>query len=416
MAEEQTNSAVSSWGRVDADNNVFVTTSEGERQVGQYPDATPEEALNYFVKKFEDLETQVSLEEVRVARGSLTKNAKQLLQKLKESVTEANAVGDLNSLRTRIEQLEPKVAELLEAKKAESESAVAEAVAQREQIILKIEALVAQSENKIQWKSVTKQVEDIFTEWKTQQANGPRLPKTTADELWKRFRKARNTLDAGRRQFFAKLDENHKTAKAAKQDLIAQAKELNPEDSGAPAKFRNLMQLWKKTGRAGQKVDDNLWQQFNAVGDEIFKIKADQDAQFKTANNEIISAKEALLVEGEKLLSREDSEEARAALNNLQSKWDEQGRLPRDLARPLDARLAKIEAHFKNLEAAKWKREDPEKIARTNDVTDQLVQSIQQLEADIAEAKTAGNKKKTKELEEALAARQLWLTAVQGNS
>ncbi len=41
------------WGRVDADGNVFVRTTDGERWVGQYPDGTPEEALALFTNRFD---------------------------------------------------------------------------------------------------------------------------------------------------------------------------------------------------------------------------------------------------------------------------------------------------------------------------------------------------------------------------
>ena len=38
------------FGRVDENNTVFVKVVGGEREVGQYPDADNERALNYFAK------------------------------------------------------------------------------------------------------------------------------------------------------------------------------------------------------------------------------------------------------------------------------------------------------------------------------------------------------------------------------
>ena len=58
------------WGRVDETGTVFVRTSDGEREVGQYPDATAEEALAYFERKYADLAGQVTLLEQRVKRGA----------------------------------------------------------------------------------------------------------------------------------------------------------------------------------------------------------------------------------------------------------------------------------------------------------------------------------------------------------
>ena len=42
----------SAFGRVGEDGTVFVRTSSGEKAVGSYPGKSPEEALNYFVRKF----------------------------------------------------------------------------------------------------------------------------------------------------------------------------------------------------------------------------------------------------------------------------------------------------------------------------------------------------------------------------
>ncbi|HYI33176.1 MAG TPA: DUF349 domain-containing protein, partial [Glaciibacter sp.] len=43
------------WGRVDESGTVYVREGDGERAVGQYPDATPEEALAYFERKYVEL-------------------------------------------------------------------------------------------------------------------------------------------------------------------------------------------------------------------------------------------------------------------------------------------------------------------------------------------------------------------------
>ena len=70
-ASDPTASDPTGWGRVAEDGTVFVRTPEGERAVGSYPGATPEEALAYFGHKFDDLAAQVSLLEQRVVAGSV---------------------------------------------------------------------------------------------------------------------------------------------------------------------------------------------------------------------------------------------------------------------------------------------------------------------------------------------------------
>ena len=45
----------SEWGRVAEDGTVYVRTADGERSVGQYPEGTPEEALAFFTKRYDEL-------------------------------------------------------------------------------------------------------------------------------------------------------------------------------------------------------------------------------------------------------------------------------------------------------------------------------------------------------------------------
>ena len=57
------------WGRVADDGTVFVTTADGERPVGQVPDATPEDALKFYTERYEALAFEVGLLEASAANG-----------------------------------------------------------------------------------------------------------------------------------------------------------------------------------------------------------------------------------------------------------------------------------------------------------------------------------------------------------
>ena len=46
-------SASAAFGRADEEGRVFVREGDGEREVGSYPGATPDEALQYFARKYE---------------------------------------------------------------------------------------------------------------------------------------------------------------------------------------------------------------------------------------------------------------------------------------------------------------------------------------------------------------------------
>ena len=96
MSESQ---APADFGRVDADGTVYVITGDTERSVGQIPDSTPEEALAFYVRRFENLAAEVGLLEKRVEAQALSpEEAKTAIATARTNVEESNAVGDLASL------------------------------------------------------------------------------------------------------------------------------------------------------------------------------------------------------------------------------------------------------------------------------------------------------------------------------
>ena len=60
------------WGRVAEDGTVYVRTAEGEREVGSWQAGSPDEALAFFKRKFDALETEVSLLEQRMSTTDLS--------------------------------------------------------------------------------------------------------------------------------------------------------------------------------------------------------------------------------------------------------------------------------------------------------------------------------------------------------
>lgn len=153
------------WGRVDENRTVYVREGDSERAVGEFPDATPEEALAYFTRKFDELAGQVTLLEARIARGTAPGDVADTVTKLKEHLEAPAAVGDLASLRARVGVLAEKADALSEKQQAEREEARAEALTRRTGIAEEAERLAAQPEESIRWKDTTQAFERLFTEW-----------------------------------------------------------------------------------------------------------------------------------------------------------------------------------------------------------------------------------------------------------
>lgn len=402
------------WGRVDENRTVYVREGESERIVGEFPDGTPEEALAYFTRKYADLAGQISLLEQRVSHGTAGADIAETVSRLSQQLVEPAAVGDLASLRARVEKLTEKASELSAKQQAEREAARKESIERREAIVVEAERLAAQPESSIRWKDTGQAFEQLFTDWQAAQRQGPQVPKGQADALWKRFRSARQTFDSARRAHFAQMDANNKDVKQRKEKIIAQADALASRGvEGIPA-YRGLLDEWKAAGRASRKLDDQLWARFKAAGDVLYQAKAAETAQSNEEYESNLVQKRELLSEAEPLLSSTDQQAARKQLTAIQLRWDEIGRVPRESVRDIEGQLRKIEDHVKNLENEHWRKTNPETKARSEGLRGQLEDSIAELESEIDAAKSAGNAKAQKEAEQKLATQQSWLAAISG--
>jgi hypothetical protein len=400
------------WGRVDETGTVFVRTADGERPVGQYPDGTPQEALAYFERKFTELAGQVTLLEQRVKRGTAASDIAKTVETLRAGIAEANAVGDLASLEARLDALHGAVDELTEKQVAEAKAAVDAALAERTALVEEVEALASQDLAKAQWKQVSASLDALFERWQRHQQDGPRLPKSESNELWKRFRAARTTIETHRKAFFAELDTVHKDARLRKQELAEKAEALAPKGvDGIPA-YRSLLEEWKLAGRAGKKVDDSLWARFKAAGDVLYAAKAELDARDDAEFGANLEKKLALLEEAEPLLSATDRDSARETLLSIQRRWDEIGKVPRDRVKSVEDRMRKVETAVRKLDEDYWQRNNPEKKARSEGLASQLEEAIAKLETELAEAQAGGDAQRIAEAQEALDARRAWLAAI----
>ena len=395
------------FGRVDSENNVYVIEPNGERKVGQVPNVSQEEALAYFVKKFEGLEGSVRLLEQRVAKKADADSISKTAAKLTVDLIDASAVGNLQALRERVLALAPKIQDLLNLKKEENKEGIAQAMAAREEIVAKVEALANGDLNKVMWKQVSATLTELFEAWQAAQKNGPRVPKAEADALWKRFQNSRNKLENAKRAYFAEAGNKAKAAKASKESIVKKAEELAGKGSDSVVEYRKLLDEWKAAGRT--KNDDALWARFKAAGDTIYAAKGEQVAAITASQSEALTAKLALLEEAKAIDPTKDLAKAKQLLLSIQDRWEKAGRVSRNDMAKTEDKLKAIETAVRNAERDNWKATDPAAKARKDDVTIKLEEAIAKLEAELAKAT---DKKKITELTESLAARKAWLEVV----
>jgi len=395
------------FGRVDDKNNVYVIDGGTERLVGQYPDVTSAEAMAFFTKKFDDLEAQVRILEQRIASGITdVKSLKATHSTLVKDCTEPKAVGNLASLRQRLEAVEPAIAQAAEKASAAREEAIAQAMKDKEEIAARAEAIVANLGG-INWKKSAAEMAELFDRWQAIQKDGPKVPKAKTDPIWKRFSQSRAKFESGRRAYFSTLDSSFKEAKKVKSDLVARAEALVSKGAKAAGDYKALQEQWKAAGKAG-KAEESLWKSFRAAGDAIFSAKKEQDAELATEHKANLEKKLELLKQAE-AIRVEDLDKAKKALSDIQAAWSRIGHVPKDQIKSIESRLRVVEAKVSDAQKEAWQRSDPAAKARSNSLATQLEGVIAVLEAELSSAPAA----KKKEIQAQIDSRKALLEAAQ---
>jgi len=393
------------FGRVDADGTVYVRTADGERSVGQIPDATADEALAFYVRRFEALEVEVGLLDSRVRSGALSPDeARQSIRTVRTAVSTANAVGDLAALEAKLDGLAPLLEEQSAARKAERAKQHDVTRAAKEAMVAEAETLAAGTD----WRGGVNRFRSLLDEWKAL----PRIDRATDDDLWHRFSTARTTYTRRRKAQFAEQSARRETAKQTKEQLIAEARELASSTEWGPTAgaFRDLMTRWKAAGPAPREIDDALWAEFRAIQDDFFNARtavlSAQDAEY--SGN--LTAKQALLEEAEAtVVPVTDVAASRAAFRTFLEKFNALGRVPREQIRSLDARVKALENAIRSAEEDEWRRTDPEAKARAEETVAMLSTEIDKLTEKIAKANARGDAKAAAKAQESIDTYATWL-------
>lgn len=395
------------FGRVDEKNSVYLKDQGTERLVGQYPDVSADEAIAFFIRKFEDLEAQVRILEQRIANGiNDAKSLKATHATLKKEVSEPKGVGNYENLRARLEKLAPAIEEAAAKANELREKAVAAALEEKERIAKRAEELVSNL-GSINWKKSGEEMAELFAKWQQLQKDSPKIAKSVTDPIWKRFSQARAQFESGKRKYFALQDAKFKEAKKIKADLTKKAESLAEKGAAAAAEYRKLQAEWKKAGKAG-KIEEALWEAFREAGDKIFEKKKELDEKLATSHAENLSAKQALLIEAE-AIPLTDLKAARAKLSQIQAKWSKIGHVPKDQVKNIEGRLRQIEGKLAEAEKEAWQRSDPAAKARSNAFVEQLEKVISTLEKELA----AAPEPKKKEIQDQIESRRALLVAAQ---
>jgi hypothetical protein len=386
------------WGRVDEEGTVYVRTTEGERAVGSWQAGEPAAGLAHYARRYDDLATEVGLLEARLkAHTGNPGELKAKAQTLADSIPTAAAVGDLDGLAARARAMVDQADSAAAESRAEKAAARAAQIARKEALAAEAEQIAAESTS---WKAAGDRLKAIVEEWKTIRG----IDRKTDEALWTRFAAARDAFSRRRGAHFAALDAQRNEARAAKQELIAEAQRLAASTDWGPtsAAMRSLMDRWKAVPRTGRDGDDDLWKQFRAAQDVFFTARAEQD---KARNAEQLAnqqAKEELLAEAEKIDPSSGS--AQNALRRIQERYDAIGHVPRGAMRSLEDRMQAIEQKVRGAADAGRSRVAPE-----NPMVTSMRAAVAKAEEQLTKAEAAGDARRIDEARTNLTTRREWL-------
>ena len=398
-------SASEEFGRVDHDGNIFVTLPDGNEQfVGQWATGDPAEGLRLYARRYDDMVVDVDLAGHRLAERRMSpEEADRTVERVRAALLDPKCVGDLRALVERVAQLELLIKLRREAMAEEKSAAKAAAQTRRAEIVEEAQKLATSTA----WRSTGDRYKALVDEWK----EIPRFDRAGEQEQWQTLRTARAEFDKARRAHFGEQEKAQNAAKAAKQRLIEKAEELaTSTDWVATAKdYRDLMAQWKQAGFAGKPADDKLWKKFRGAQDKFFEARKaaldSRDAGWK----ENLAKKRALVERAEKLLPVKDAKAARKELTAISAEFGGIGHVPRADKPKLDARLRKVDDAIRDREQDQWRRSDPERNARANQMVELYAKSVAAVEAELATARAAG--RDTSALEADLAGKQELLAA-----
>ena len=402
-----TSTSSTDFGRVENDGTVLVKMPDGsEKQVGQWAAGDPNDGLTFYIRKYHEIENELSLALQRLKEGKGNADAVfKLIERVKTSLETPNFVGDISILSTKIEELQV----LAAVKKAEFSAAKAiakeKAMEKRKQLVEEAEKLI----NSKQWKVTTQRFKEIVEEWKKL----PHGAKSEEQALWKRFSAARSAFDKTRRQYFSTLESGRKEASKIKSEIVTQAKAIadSKEWNDTANKFRNLMAKWKSAPILERKEEQKLWKEFKLAQDAFFAARAAALSVLDEEHSKNLEAKKVLAEKAEKILPITDIKSARQALKPIQEEWSKIGHVSRKDKDKIEARLKAVEEAIRNAEKNELNRTDPAKSARAQSTMELIEAKLIKTEKERESALSSGDTKKAEKLALTIESQKMLLEA-----
>ncbi len=175
-----------------------------------------------------------------------------------------------------------------------------------------------------------------------------KAPKDEGDDLWRRFKTARDQVNARCQLYFTQRKGELRENLKRKQAFCEEAESL-AESKDWVATARRLQELqgaWKTVGPVPRTQAEAVWKRFRAACDRFFTRRKEDRSRRGKERAQNLGTKEALLAQAETLADSLDWEGARSELRRLQEEWKSAGPVRKDKAEQLATRFQAAQDRF----------------------------------------------------------------------
>ena len=148
------------------------------------------------------------------------------------------------------------------------------------------------------------------------------------DEIWERFKTASDSINQKRRELYEAQQANAEQNYLAKQALLERVKELleRPMESinqwnKANDEVNEILNLWKKIGRAVATKNEEIWSDFKELLNAFFERKRLFFSQIKDVQLENLNRKIELCIQAEAIAAQDSFKNATKEILALQDEW-----------------------------------------------------------------------------------------------
>ena len=176
--------------------------------------------------------------------------------------------------------------------------------------------------------------------------------KKSNDEVWAKFRSLCDGFFVRKNDFFTSLKKEHAANLQLKNELCIQAEALieNTDWKKTTEELKRLQAEWKKTGFAGDRNNQKIWERFRKACDAFFERKNAHYTSLESDYKENFDKKNALIEKVEQFTLGENIDETIDQLKDFQRQWSEIGMVPLEHKDTIYAKFkAVIDKHFQSI-------------------------------------------------------------------